>query len=151
MSQTQPHPVVGMTIPWHWVARVLAFLLAVVLGAGGHAAVESDDTGQLGRNVASLQGRVDDMRDEMTAARAADEADRDRLSNLEALTANMVDENRARDRLMVALLEVNVVGLRDISERLASLEPKPRPMPKELARGLNELQLDLHALRRRTP
>lgn len=153
-SNTQPHKVVdeGISVPKAWALRAVAGALAVLLGAGTHA-LATADTG-LATDVASLHGRVDQVSADVAAARASGEEARSRLARLEARADRFDSDLRKHERLMITALEVTVVGLRHISEGLAELESRggrARPMPPELQRGLADLQLDLHSLKRGAP
>lgn len=148
----QPH----LQVPRAWIVRGGLAALLLALGAGGHEALDRDIdpvTREHLRDFEALTVRVDSVSASLAAHQAADAEDRERLTRLEARADSIEDDNRARDRLMLANLDVMVVGLRDISERLAALEArgggKSRPMPEELRRGLNDLDLDRVILRRR--
>lgn len=150
-QQVVPH----VQVPRAWLIRGGVAALLVALGAGGHEALDHDNPpigAKMERDVEALSVRVDTNAAQLAAQQAADMQDRERLARLEAGLDAMEGENRARDRLMLASLDVMVVGLRDISERLAALESrgggKARPMPQELARGLNELDLDRKLMER---
>ena len=134
------------------LVQALVVLVALLAGSGSTAIVlggrrdpPAPRISDVEHGVATLEAQVGGLLAPLAAATEATSKDRDRLAKLEERTEAGEHRDASQDARIRAMLEVHVVGLRFIAERLQALEARggaePEPIPNELLRRVNRLDL----------